>query len=60
MHLIFQGAITQLPQATEEALAGEGVQRFAFIQPDQDAAAQGLVSKILQQKCGAFELAEFC
>lgn len=59
VHLIFQGAITQLPQAAKEELAGEGVQGFPFVQPNQNAPTQGLVAKILQQESGSFELAEF-
>ena len=39
MDLIFQSAIAQLPQAPEEELAGERVQCFAFVEPDQNAAA---------------------
>ena len=31
VHLIFQGAITQLPQTTKEELAGEGVQGFPTV-----------------------------
>ncbi len=31
MHLIFQGAIPQLPQAAKEELAGEGVQGFPTV-----------------------------
>src|SRR6266700_6224386 len=60
MNLIFQGTITQLPQAAEEELARERVQRFAFVEPYQNAAAQCSVAKILQQESGPFELAYLC
>jgi len=42
MHLIFQGTITQLSQTTEEELAGERVQRFSFVEPDENEANEVL------------------
>ena len=40
MHLIFQGAITQFSQATKEELTSQRVERFSFIESDQDAATE--------------------
>src|SRR6266496_3279242 len=60
MHLIFQSAITQLPQTAKEELTGEGVQCFPFVEPNQNTATQGLIPKILQQESRSFELAYLC
>ena len=58
MDLILQGTIAQLPQAAKEELAGERMQRFPFVEADQDAPAQCRVAEVLQKERGPFQLAQ--
>ena len=57
MHLILKRPVAQFTEPPKEELTREGMERLSFIQTNQHASPESLITKILQQVRGSLQLA---